>query len=573
MMKWITNVLVTAILIANLTHAQSLEELQRDYTDLRFGAFFHFGIRTFTGGAWGEANQDISQFNPDSLDCNQWADALVAANMKFGILTTKHHDGFCLWDSDYTDYDIANTPYKDGEGDVIQEYVDAFRAKGLEPSLYYSIWDNTAGIGNGPITEDDMTVIRGQLTEILSNYGEIKLLFIDGWSWKMGHKEVPYDEIRALVKELQPTCLLIDNTHLQCLYNNDMLHHEASGAYPKNNTLPGLFSHLIYTSGGNGWFWADDIPTANLRTINNLKYSLDLLEPQWVTFVLNTPPNNKGLLDSNIVNRLKEIGEVWEPDTTREPLPEQQPQVVYPITPVAASATSGNADLAIDGFNDRYTYTSWESDQDLPQSITIDLGEEYNDVSTLAYVPKYIPYINPQEEGSIYDFKVYISRDSINFTEVSSGTFNGDVSMKVVVFEPDTARYVRLEALSGVDDFAAATEIAIGQGDLYEPTTHNYVPPVTDINEVKENASKLSCYPNPSSGYNHISYQLPHPGKVNINIYDYISKKIKTISAEYQTSEGYLLNFDTSDLSEGIYLIEYKLDDTFIASSTLVVKR
>jgi alpha-L-fucosidase len=450
-----------------------LEQVQREFTDLRFGAFLHFGIMTFTGAFWATPNQDISKFNPESLDCHQWADAIAAAKMKFGILTTKHHDGFCLWDSKYTENDVANTPWKNGHGDVVREYVNAFRAKGLKPGLYYSVWDNTAGIGNGPITRKDMRVIKGQLTELLSNYGKIPLLFIDGWSWKMGHKEVPYDEIRTLVKTLQPDCLLVDNTHLQSLYDNDMLHFEAGATRPEKNTLPGLFSLLINKNSGNDWFWKNDVPTAELLSVTDLvDNTLKFLEPQWVTFVLNVPPNNQGLLDDNIVRRLGEVGQAWQPDLDRPPLPKQPPQVVYPITPDCATATSGDASLAIDGHNDRYYYTVWETEKNLPQSITIDLGRKYFDVSTLAYVPKYIPYISPQKEGSIKDFKVYVSTDNIDFTEVASGTFNGDVTMKVVVFRPTAARYVRFEALSGVDDFAAATEIAIGRGDVYEPTVN-----------------------------------------------------------------------------------------------------
>ncbi len=453
------------------SNSNNIEKLQREFTELRFGAFFHFGIRTFTGGEWGEADQDISRFNPETLDCGQWAAAMASAKMKFGILTTKHHDGFCLWDSKYTEYDVASTSWKDGKGDVVREYVNALRAKKLEPFLYYSVWDNTAGIGNGPITSEEMKIIKGQLTELLSNYGKIKLLFIDGWSWKMGHKEVPYDDIRRLVKRLQPDCLLVDNTHLQCLYNNDLLHHEAGGEYPENNRLPGLFSLLINTEGGNGWFWKEDVAAAKLLSVTDLvDNTLDVLTPQWVTFVLNLPPNKKGVLDDNIVARLKEVGRAWRPRKDRPPLPRQAPQIVLPITPHSATATSGDAALAIDGYNDRYTYTVWESEKNLPQSITIDLGRRYYDVSTISYVPKYIPYINPQEEGSIKDFKIYTSTDGIVYKEVASGRFNGDVNMKMVVFEPTAARYVRVEALSAVNDFAAATEIAIGRGRVYEAT-------------------------------------------------------------------------------------------------------
>ncbi|NQT24508.1 alpha-L-fucosidase [candidate division KSB1 bacterium] len=460
-------ILIFILLVSIQVAASDIENLQRAFTDLRFGMFIHFGIRTFTGGSWGEANQDVTAFNPTNLDCGQWADAAVSANMTFGILTTKHHDGFCLWDSETTENDVASSPWKEGQGDVVQEYVDAFRSRGLEPCLYYSIWDNTKGIGNGDITESDMEFIIDQMTEILSNYGPIKMLFIDGWSWKMGHRKVPYDEIRELVKELQPECLLVDNTHIPCLFNNDLIHYEAGGSCPPDNTLPAMLSKLIYTTGGNSWFWDGNIPTANLMSVNSIVSSnLNYLEPRWCTFLLNCPPNSNGLLDENIVNRLVEVGENWSPDLSRPALPAQEPQIENVILPVSASATSGNAFHAIDAVNDRFYYSVWESSANLPQSITLNLGLEIPDVSILYYVPKYIPMVNPQEEGSIQSYKIYASGDNIDFSEIAKGEWSGDTKMKVAIWTPINARYIRLEILTAVDDFAAVTELAIGRGEV-----------------------------------------------------------------------------------------------------------
>ena len=130
----------------------------------------------------------------------------------------------------------------------------------------------------------------------------------------------------------------------------------------------------------------------------------------------------------------------------------------------SAQVTSGTATCAIDGLNDRHYYSVWQTTAPLPQSITIDLGREYGDVSILGYVPKYQPYINPLTEGSIKKYTVSISTDNRNFTEVASGEWNGDINLKVVTFPPAKARYIRLEAITAVDDFAAATEIAIGRG-------------------------------------------------------------------------------------------------------------
>jgi alpha-L-fucosidase len=457
---------IVVLLVMLPLRARTTEEVQRDFTELRFGMFIHFSIMTFTGDPWATPNQDVNQFNPTNLDCNQWADAAASAKMKFGILTTKHHDGFCLWDSAYTTNDVASSPWKSGHGDVVREYVNAFRSRGLEPCLYYSVWDVTKGI-EAPITSAKMDFIKGQITELLTNYGDIKMLFIDGWSWKMGHKAVSCQIIRELVKQLQPGCLLVDNTHLWCLYDNDMIHYESGGPYPANNTLSALLSRKINTTGGNDWFWAPNVPTASLMSVNDIvSNNLAYLEPQWCVFVLNCPPNREGRLDTNVVNRLAEVGQAWSPNLSRPPLPAQQPQMEHPITPLSATATSAtsghNASYAIDGLNDRYYYSVWQSSTSLPQSITINLGIEHPDVCILYYVPKYVSVLTPKEEGSIKSYRIYKSTNGTNFTEIASGVWNGDTTMKVATFTPTNARYIQLEALSGVNGFAAATEVSVG---------------------------------------------------------------------------------------------------------------
>lgn len=554
-------------------NAQSIEDLQREFTEFRFGAFFHFGIRTFTGGSWGEANQDVNQFNPTDLDCNQWAEALVAAKMKFGFLTTKHHDGFCLWDSEYTENDVASSPWKSGRGDVVEEYVEAFRTHGLEPSLYYSVWDNTAGVGNGPITASDMEMIKGQITELLSDYGDIKMLFIDGWSWKMGHKSVPYQEIHTLVKDLQPGCMLVDNTHLHCLYNVDMIHFEAGSPCPEDNTLPAILSLLIYKNSGNSWFWDNRIPTATLMSVNEIvEKSLNFMEPRWCSLVLNCPPNKEGRLDNNIVARLAQVGQVWSPDTTRPPLPPQGPQIQRPITPVSAKATSGNAGYAIDGYNDRFTYTVWQTTLPLPQNITIDLGEEVPDVAILSYVPKYIPYINPLTEGSIKSYTIYKSSDNINFTEIASGEWNGDTKLKIATFIPTNARYIRLETKTAVDNFAAATEIAIGRKNLETGLikSQEYSNPSAFVLEQN--------YPNPFNPDTVIRYQIHEPGLVHLDLYNTIGQRIMTLVNEFQSAEIFDATWSGQEISgeqapSGIYFytMRIKSQKGFYSSSKKMI--
>jgi len=162
----------------------------------------------------------------------------------------------------------------------------------------------------------------------------------------MGHKEVPYQVIRELVKELQPNCLLSDHAHLRCLYDVDTIFFEAGSPCPEDNTLPSALSALI-NSGGNGWFWAPDVPAAPLMSTADIVNNLDYVEPRWCAFLLNCPPNNQGRLDTNIVGRLSEAGQAWSPDYSRPALSAVHPQNEHPITPYSAVATSGTALYAI----------------------------------------------------------------------------------------------------------------------------------------------------------------------------------------------------------------------------------
>ncbi len=439
----------------------SLVELQQNFVDLRFGMFIHFGILTYTG-SWSQANLDITQFNPTDLNPGQWADAAASAHMKYGVLTTRHHDGFALWPSAASNFNVGHIPWRSGQGDVVREYVNAFRSRGLLPGLYYSIWDNTEGIGNGAITASQMEYVKTQLTELLTNYGPIPILVMDGWSWKMGHHDVAYEEIRALIKSLQPNCLVTDHTHLADPWDVDIVNfEEPSGAWaPTTNNYPAQQGNKINSSGGNDWFWAPNI--GGLMSVSDVVTShLAKLEPVWTNFLLNCPPNRTGQLDSAIVSVLSQVGSTWSPNTARAPLPAQEPQNEHPYTPVTASATSGNAALAIDGRNDTSFNTSWVPSAPLPQSITLDLGTVRPDVGWLGAVPRYSGQ-KAGSDGNITSYGVLLSSDGSNFTEVASGTWPADARMHAVTFGPASARYVRLEVRAANGAAPVATEVTVG---------------------------------------------------------------------------------------------------------------
>jgi alpha-L-fucosidase len=449
--------------------ATPLEDLQRSFVDLRFGMFLHFGILTYTG-SWATPNLDITMFNPTQLDPNQWADAAVSAGMKFGVLTTRHHDGFALWDSQVSAFDVGSIAWQGGKGDVVKAYVDAFRSHGLLPGLYYSVWDSTHPVGgvstsdNAAVTPDQLAYVKAQLTELLTNYGPIPLLIFDGWAWKMGHRQVPYQEIRALVKSLQPNCLMLDNSHLMSPWENDLAGvEEAQGnvVTPADNTFPAVQMQKINGAGGNDWFWAPTV--ASLMSVSAIVDDhLKRIEPLWANFLLNCPPNRDGLLPPEIVSRLGEVGATWAPDTSRPPLPAQPPQIDVPYDPVSATATSGQGNFAVDGKDDWYTYSVWEGLGALPQSVTVDLGQERPDVSVLNYVPRYVAQVGPSTDGAITSYNVYVSTDGSAFTMVASGDWPANGLMKTASFDPVAARYVRLEATAANGTPAAATEIAVG---------------------------------------------------------------------------------------------------------------
>lgn len=180
---------------------------QREFLDWEFGAFFHFGIRTFYEGHkdWDMKPMDQKAFNPTELDCEQWIKTVKEAGAKYAILVTKHHDGFGLWPSKYTEYCVKNTPWKDGKGDVVREYVDACRKYGLKVGLYYS----PAQFETRSTDADEyLNYFVNQLSELLTNYGKIDYIWFDG----CGSDGIDYDKKKIIetIRTLQKDILIFN---------------------------------------------------------------------------------------------------------------------------------------------------------------------------------------------------------------------------------------------------------------------------------------------------------------------------------------------------------------------------
>ncbi|MDR3712945.1 MAG: alpha-L-fucosidase [Puia sp.] len=182
---------------------------QLRWQKLEVTAFFHFGINTFTNHEWGDGKEDISQFNPEKLDARQWVRIARDAGVRQVIITAKHHDGFCLWPSQYTEHSVKNTPWKNGKGDVVKEVSDACREYGIGFGVYLSPWDRNSAIYGD--SEKYNAYFENQLTELLTNYGRVDEVWFDGANGEGPNGKKPvydFDAWYALIRRLQPTATI-----------------------------------------------------------------------------------------------------------------------------------------------------------------------------------------------------------------------------------------------------------------------------------------------------------------------------------------------------------------------------
>ena len=299
----------------------NLEKNQRKFSELKFGTFIHFNSATiqFQVGNIVDWEFDCENlgvkrafpfaeemWNPAELDCQQWAKTTKAAGCQFAALTAKHHEGFCLWPSAWTEHCVKRATCKT---DVVQAYLDAFRQEQIAAGLYFSILDLTAGIGKRSCTQTQKEMIKGQLTELLTGYGDIPFLFVDGWNAPWGgpsYERLPFEEINQLVKSLQPNCLLINigatrenqGTDIPCFENAAGQELDTSGFGVSCNKLT------------ETWFWRRDdarkAPKSAEWAAEKIKQCCSIN----ANFMLNLSPNPQGKLEDNLICTFQRIGKI-----------------------------------------------------------------------------------------------------------------------------------------------------------------------------------------------------------------------------------------------------------------------
>jgi len=310
---------------SNLQSAELLAKKQKEFLSWKFGMFNHFNMSTFVGLEWATGYEDTLAFNPKKLDMKQWADVAKSAGMKYGILTVKHTGGWCLWDSKYTKHDIARfSNYKNGKGDLVNEYVEAFRSRGLKVGLYYCLPGNFSNIYGNKLecgqqdlhglfpeaTGDYEWYIEKQVEELLTNYGTIDLIWFDQYANSYTGKY--WKNLKALVHKLQPNCIVIANNS-KSYEETDIIGYE----YPYLQSVDPL--HSLPPKGNKnasevcdnlderGWFW--HAGGEKVQPLENLIKMIKLCNSINSNYLLDVAPNTDGLIPELYVNHLKAVGE------------------------------------------------------------------------------------------------------------------------------------------------------------------------------------------------------------------------------------------------------------------------
>lgn len=316
---------------------------QLDWFELGMYAFVHYGPNTYTDREWGMGTESPEIFNPTNLDCDQWVEAIKEAGMKGMVLTAKHHDGFCLWPSKYTEHSVKNSPF---QGDMVKEAAEACRRGGIKFGFYLSPWDRNSKYYGTPEYND---YFCNQLTELLTGYGEIFYVWFDnacGEGPNGRKQEYDFERYFALIRKYQPNAVIFNDFGPDvrwcgneagaarysewavvpselCRYGEVQtgpgpLAGEGSLSYLYNTDREiGTMANILYSKGlvftpseidmsiRPGWFWHE----------NEEPHSLERLYQTYLTsvganacFHLNVPPTKEGRIDERDVARLKEFG-------------------------------------------------------------------------------------------------------------------------------------------------------------------------------------------------------------------------------------------------------------------------
>ena len=370
-------------------------ERQLAWHEMEYYMFVHFTVNTFTDKEWGYGDEKESVFNPSALDCRQWAKVASDAGMKGIIITAKHHDGFCLWPSKFTEHSVKNSPWENGKGDVLMELKQACDEYGLKLGVYLSPWDRNSSVYGTP---GYLTYYRNQLRELLTNYGPIFEVWFDGANGGDGYyggaretrridNKTYYDwtNTHQIVRELQPGAVIFSDAGPDvrwvgnesgrgsltnwCLLNRDSMY--PGGDFAKilgagHEDGKYWVPAEVDVSIRPGWFYHQDQDSL-VRSPENLMELYYSSVGRNSNLLLNVPPDRRGLLNEADVNSLMAFRELREREFKND---------LAKGKVVNATNTRGNGFRA-SNVNDGNPETYWATnDKQTATDLIINLGQE-----------------------------------------------------------------------------------------------------------------------------------------------------------------------------------------------------
>ena len=387
-------------------------ERQLKWHELEYYGFIHFTINTFTDKEWGYGDEDPALFNPTEFDADRMVSTMKEAGMKAVILTCKHHDGFCLWQTKTTEHNITKSPWRNGQGDLVREMADACSKHGLKFGVYLSPWDrNNAAYG----TPDYIDIFRAQLRELLTNYGEISEVWFDGANGGDGYyggaretrkiertKYYDWENTWKIVRELQPNAVMFSDIGPDLRWVGNERGYALDPCWatytPKSLDSTGLVApgYVQDKLGQNGtrngefwmpaecdvsirpgWFWHEH-ENDKVKTPEQLFNLYTRNVGLGGSFLLNIPPDRRGKIHENDEASLLAFGEILKTMYSKNFA--EGAKVKAPVR--------GNEYKAVNIVdNDIETY--WATDNETTKAeliIELPKAEEFNVISLREYI-------------------------------------------------------------------------------------------------------------------------------------------------------------------------------------------
>lgn len=299
---------------------------QQAMIDRKYGMFLHFGMNTYLQKQWSDGTDPAECYNPPADMAEKaagWVAVAKKAGMRSIVLTTKHHEGFCLWDSKYTDHDIGN-PAIEHKTDIVKAVSDACHKQGIAFSVYYSLWDRYEPSYKSEDKSEYITFMKNQLHELMTQYGPVAELWFDGaWDWEVEEWHLP--EIYNFVKSLQPDCQISTNWTIGKrpvdMQEGDTIRYFPSDFRLWDPFLPTLNDPKIYTYEGQSYYlpyectqtmsvlgnWFHYDADTTVRDLDELEEIFYMSTINDNCLLLNVAPDRSGNLNPLAVNRLYEL--------------------------------------------------------------------------------------------------------------------------------------------------------------------------------------------------------------------------------------------------------------------------